>query len=408
VSARPAAAADAGIRIRMYRVGFGDCFLVTVPGPHHVLVDCGVHAQGDIGTLDDVLADIAAVTGRRLAAIVVSHAHEDHIAGFLRGEEVFRSFEIGAIWLPWTEDPDDGLARALGRRQAAAYERLVEHFRARPPAREVLAVLANAAARGRNARALDNLRRGFGTGARVRFIKQGDTLDDAEGVPGLSVRFLGPPRDEAFLRRMDPPKAERYLRLGADGRAHWVDALEPFGPGPDEGAGQGGPRLTERQRRALRRAAELSPDALAFALDQALNNTSVVCLFRYRGRSLLFPGDAQYGNWKAWLADADAAELLRGLHFYKVAHHGSENATPKSALEAMTTGGFAAMLSTQSVPWPSIPYGKLTEALERQTNRQVVRSDSLALPDAPRGPQLAQLPLGFEQGRFWIDYRLPL
>jgi hypothetical protein len=44
------------------------------------------------------------------------------------------------------------------------------------------------------------------------------------------------------------------------------------------------------------------------------------------------------------------------------------------------------MLSTQSVPWPSIPYGKLTAALERQTNRQVVRSDSLPLPDAPRRP----------------------
>lgn len=403
-----AAAADDSIRVRMYRVGFGDCFLLSFPGGQHILVDCGVHARGDIGTLDDVLTDVATVTGRRLAAIVVSHAHEDHIAGFLRGEEEFRRFQIGGIWLPWTENPDDALARALGRRQAALYETLVAHFAARPPAGEVEAVLANAAARGRNTRALDNLRGGFGTGARVRYLQRGDRLEDAEGVGGLSVRFLGPPRDQAFLRKMDPPKAERYLRLGADGRPRWVDALEPFGPDAGRDPGQGGPALSERQRRALRRAVELSPEALAFALDQALNNTSVVCLFSYRGRSLLFPGDAQFGNWKAWLDDDGAAELLRGVHFYKVAHHGSENATPRSALEAMTTGGFAAMLSTQGHPWPSIPYGKLLDALERQTNHQVIRSDTLRLPGAPLGPELAQLPQGFQRGSFWIDYRLPL
>ena len=74
----------------------------------------------------------------------------------------------------------------------------------------------------------------------------------------------------------------------------------------------------------------------------------------------------------------------------------------------MATGGFAAMLSTQSVPWPSIPYDKLMAALERQTNGQVIRSDSLQLPDAPPGPEVGQLPRGFELGRFWIDCLLPL
>jgi glyoxylase-like metal-dependent hydrolase (beta-lactamase superfamily II) len=402
-------AAGDRIRVRMYRVGFGDCFLLSLPGDRHVLVDCGVHSRGNIGTLDDVVADIARVTRRRLAAIVVSHAHEDHIAGFLRAEAEFRSFTIGAIWLPWTENPDDALARALGRRHAALYETLVAYLAARPGAREAEAVLANAAAaRGRNARALDNLRAGFGTGARVRYLERGDRLDDAEGIAGLSVRFLGPPRDEAFLRKLNPPKAERYLRLGVDGTPSWVDVLEPFGPAASSGGDHGGPVLSEGQRRALREAVELSPDALAFALDQALNNTSLVCLFSYRGRSLLFPGDAQYGSWKGWLDDDNVAELLRGVSFYKVAHHGSENATPKTALERMTPGGFAAMLSTQGHPWPSIPYDKLMAALERQTNRQVIRSDSLPLPGAPAGPEVARLPRGFTRGRFWIDYRLPL
>jgi hypothetical protein len=94
---------------------------------------------------------------------------------------------------------------------------------------------------------------------------------------------------------------------------------------------------------ALRRAVELSPEALVFTLDQALFNTSVVCLFSYRGRSVLFPGDAQFGNWKAWLD------------------------------------------------------GKLLDALERQTNHQVIRTDTLRLPGAPLGPELAQLPQGFSR-----------
>ena len=36
------------INIRMYRVGFGDCFLVTLAGKYHILVDCGVHNKGNI------------------------------------------------------------------------------------------------------------------------------------------------------------------------------------------------------------------------------------------------------------------------------------------------------------------------------------------------------------------------
>jgi hypothetical protein len=389
----------------MYRVGFGDCFLVSFPGSRHVLIDCGVHALGDIKTLDDVLADIATTTKRRLAVIVMSHAHEDHIAGFARGEELFRTFEIGEIWLPWTENPNDQHARELRQHQAALFDALAEHFGARPPSAEVGAVLANAAVR-RNTVALDNLRAGFGTDAHVSWFAKDDELDEVGGIPGLAVRFLGPPRDEAFLKKMDPPKPERYLRVGANGSPEWVNGLSPFDkdkwaePGDDDGL------LSTRQRNALRNAAELSPDALAFALDRALNNTSLVCLFSFRGQSMLFPGDAQYGNWKAWLEAEDAPDILGGLGFYKVAHHGSENATPKTALEGMRTGRFAAMLSTQSIPWPSIPYPKLMTALERQTNQRVIRSDSLPVPNAPEGPVVPRLPKGFRKGRLWVDYFL--
>src|SRR5689334_10201689 len=47
--------AKGNIRVRMYRIGFGDFFLLTVPGksgPAHILIDCGVHAA-NINTMKD-------------------------------------------------------------------------------------------------------------------------------------------------------------------------------------------------------------------------------------------------------------------------------------------------------------------------------------------------------------------
>src|SRR5947209_20582869 len=95
------------IRIRMYRVGFGDCFLITFPdarGPAHVLIDCGVHSRGDIGTLQKAAANIEQETAGNLRLLVATHAHQDHISGFGRFSAMFRGFTIGEVWMPWTED----------------------------------------------------------------------------------------------------------------------------------------------------------------------------------------------------------------------------------------------------------------------------------------------------------------
>ena len=48
-------------------------------------------------------------------------------------------------------------------------------------------------------------------------------------------------------------------------------------------------------------------------------------------RSLLFPGDAQIENWQYALGQrAGSSKLLASVNVYKVGHHGSLNATPKS------------------------------------------------------------------------------
>ena len=168
----------------------------------------------------------------------------------------------------------------------------------------------------------------------------------------------------------------------------------------------GWPELPEDYAELLKSQANSSVSELAFALDQCINNCSIVALFSYQGKNLLFPGDAQYGNWESWLESSNSGSLLGGVSFYKVAHHGSVNATPKDALEKMPDAKFAAMMSTQSTPWPSIPAPGLLTALDRKTGNQWVRSDAISVPGAPSAPKGTVVPAVFQQGDFWFDYVL--
>jgi hypothetical protein len=67
-----------------------------------------------------------------------------------------------------------------------------------------------------------------------------------------------------------------------------------------------------------------------------MNNTSVILLFEVGGKKLLFPGDAQIENWEFALNNPDEKErarihaLLADTDVYKVGHHGSRNATPRT------------------------------------------------------------------------------
>ena len=72
------------IRIRMYRPGFGDCFLIrflSQEGQRHVLIDFGAHMHGDIGIMDEIMDDIESETGTKLESVIATHAHRDHIGG---------------------------------------------------------------------------------------------------------------------------------------------------------------------------------------------------------------------------------------------------------------------------------------------------------------------------------------
>jgi hypothetical protein len=115
------------------------------------------------------------------------------------------------------------------------------------------------------------------------------------------------------------------------------------------------------------------------------------------GRVLLFPGDAQVGNWESW-HDGDwteengldkgkkitARDLLSRTVLYKVGHHGSHNATLREkGLEMMTSPELVAMipvdekwaLARKPKPW-KMPFEPLYSDLKVRTKGRILRIDN--------------------------------
>ena len=131
-------------------------------------------------------------------------------------------------------------------------------------------------------------------------------------------------------------------------------------------------------------------------LDDHINNTSLVLAFELgQGEDasvLLFPGDAQVGNWLSWDAvDPEGKfveDLLRRTVLYKVGHHASHNATlkAKGLLRMTRTDRLVAMIPIDEIEahkpkgknpqgW-DMPYGNLLKELESRTEGRIMRSDT--------------------------------
>src|SRR5216684_429483 len=138
-NAPQARAGGAGnIRIRMYRIGFGDFFLMTVPGkngPAHILIDCGVHAA-NIGTIEECVQDMAQVTGKNLALVILTHYHADHMSGFATCYDDFTEFNVGAVCITNRLDPDNPDASKFMMQLTSVAQQLKmlqSGFKNRPP-----------------------------------------------------------------------------------------------------------------------------------------------------------------------------------------------------------------------------------------------------------------------------------
>ena len=220
--------AEDTIRIRMYAVGFGDCFLLGFPGhggsPERLmLIDCGVHNASQRGAnipgevIPDILAQCRAATGKaRLDVVVATHHHLDHVSGFRF--EGWDEVEVGEVWLPWTEDPTDPEALRIREKQSKRAKFLLGLSAADDEKWKAIREISENNFGYTNAAAMTTLHDGFAGAPRRYFLPQRPGKPRSRSfspkvIPGLEVVILGPSRDEAAIRDMNPPSGESYFRL---------------------------------------------------------------------------------------------------------------------------------------------------------------------------------------------------
>jgi len=430
------------LRIRMYNVGFGDCFVIIIPGKpkRAILVDAGFHSQGkgrfsQAELTAQVLGDLKALTGRMRADVVIgTHRHQDHITAF--NAAGWEQLEVGEVWLPWVEDPDNDAAKKLWKKRAAFAEALtralpgfaaalsadakediafalwnagVSHdelaaFAGWPVAAEPMHAVSNA-------NALECLRTGF---ARrdvdtPRYLPVGEAIPEAfesKMLPGVRAYVLGPPRDPALMSEGNPEAdGESYRALalraaeGADGD---TPCAPPFGALWVVDRRTPGSPLHASERETLDKLArDVDAGFAAASLDSAINATSLVLVLQIGSVRLLLPGDAEWGTWRQILAEPKAVALLKGTTFLKVGHHGSHNATPKTLVEQLLPRRVRAMISTQQGK------GQFRNNIPIQGLLDALRDHHIAHARSDRGSEIAA-PFSSGDDDKWIDLEIPM
>ncbi|MGO9463735.1 MAG: hypothetical protein ACLQIB_06635 [Isosphaeraceae bacterium] len=446
-----------GLSVRMYQVGFGDCFLLTFhyarSFDRHVLIDFGSMKLPKKGAPKEGLAGVAkairdvcktdAYPDGKLTAVVATHRHKDHISGFVTNEDGSDSGNLIAKMIPdlviqpWTEDPgaetdaEQATGTTGGGPSKAAFvrslrgmsefaEAVVKEVQRRSTERYGRAaragsMLANLAFLGEtnlaNPLAVKNLME-MGKRTRAEYLSYGDPTDLVKHLPGVNVHVLGPPtleQTKSILkqRARDPDEFWHLLAMSAIPTAKArAGATKPLFPRRVVPRNQQ-PPYTRWLIPQLDKITGEQMLELVRILDKALNNTSLILLFEIAGRAFLFPGDAQIENWLYALNHAeDRAEklaILRRVELYKVGHHGSLNATPKtlwrlfdltSTKKPANTRRLKTLVSTlhgqhgQEDRGTEVPREKLVKELKAKSDYFSTDSDEMAAVMKAKDSQL--------------------
>ncbi|WP_427135241.1 MBL fold metallo-hydrolase [Pseudarthrobacter sp. S9] len=402
------------VTVRMYDVGFGDAFLITVTQDDQawrMLVDCGVHSQGKARPLLDVVRAIvsdlteAAAPGTppTLDVVVATHHHADHITGFAYDD--WDKVHVGEVWVSFVEDDSDDDAKTLKNGLARAAKSLNTLIGRAPAAlndetRTLALGLAHTLALNSlgNEDAMDRLlgrnNKHFLNVPKIRYLPDKFARPNVirTSLPEVNVHVLGPSRDPDQLKRMNPPTSARWLAmqqaLDAEPASESAGDQTPAKPifdeiytvTPDEVSHDIGIELVSTLATLnLPTLVDDTSELLAAAsiLERSVNNTSIFFVLDVDGTRLVFVGDSQQGAWDHILQDPAARALVSEPAFYKIGHHGSHNATPRDYVtNAIGNHGTYAMLPYGKVEqWGDIPNETLLTALTG-LNTHIVRADT--------------------------------
>lgn len=396
------------LTIRMYDMGFGDCFLVGFWSggmARYILFDCGSlnRPKAEVAkAAKDVVATCTSAAGTpRLELVVCTHRHKDHVCGF--DDPVWAGVEVGEVWMPWTENPDDPVATSLRNRQSAfalALCKAIQNGQVDPEAMPLAKPGATSAKAARlalalnaltNEHAMSTLHGGFlGKPPRQFLPVEGVTAEvrTIATLPDVRFHILGPSRDPKIIKTMDPPSGQAYLTAAGDVAtagaqegacdANWcIDETEFRRQRREKPKDETSPintTFTEDDRKDIEELADEPEGDFAAAIDNAVNNTSLMMMIEVGNQFLLFPGDAQWGTWNVVLQESKLRRLLKRTTVLKISHHGSHNGTPKELIEDVIGAGVTAFVSTAPVKqWPNVPRPPLIAALGEKTT--LARSD---------------------------------
>jgi beta-lactamase superfamily II metal-dependent hydrolase len=357
-----AGATPTQFRIRAYQVGFGDCFLLTftyAKEKKNILLDFGtvrLPAGVPKNQLQLIAADIKKeCAGKGLTAVIVTHRHRDHISGFSTqgGTEssgsIIRSLKPKMVLQPWTENPDAPLG-AISAPVHQAFQQML--FNMQAVSAQIYAEAQSLDKRYwqgfsgelgfagennlKNKSAVLNLQ-GMAPKKSHEYLHCGAATSLSSLLPGVNVHVIGPPT----VQQSSAIKKER----SSDPDEFWMltksTFAAPLAPVRKSGKAWKTSAVPPSVRWFVKRADAVRQDqllGLVRVLDKAMNNTSLILVFEIGGRRFLFPGDAQIENWSYALFGKDKNKylpLLKDVEFYKVGHHGSRNATPKTMWNAV-------------------------------------------------------------------------
>ena len=468
--------------------------------PAYVLIDCG-YKPGSPDKLStptkvaDIGRDILEATGGFVDVAIVTHEHQDHVNGFT--QKNFPGLKVGQVWFGWTENPKDDVADKLrkkfgdrliglldargsllgvGNNGAAGYlDDLLELELGE--AADGFKGKLHAAAGGKDPSGSSNKRamKYLSDCCLVapEYLYPHSEIRQVPGARSARAFVLGPPRNMDKIDDLDPVGEEDFgapmvaanadkdasRRNGAPFPSRYVipdeqmfvesNPNEPlkqyygkffkgyYGDSDVTEAGDGQKIESNASWRRIATDDASTAGALALAMNNATNNTSLVLAFELSkgGKVLLLAGDAQAGNWRSWSEGSfdDAKrkvtvdDLLSRTVLYKVGHHGSHNATLKAggtsgraSLEGMAQGKYAKefiALITAVEAWalhkaPPIwnhPLPAIKQALLTKAGGRVLQTDE-PLPANPIGAGAANWPAFIDRVRetpLYFDITIP-
>jgi len=423
------------ITVRMYNVGFGDCFLLTFHSAdrdRHILIDYGSTAsprptRATSDFMSAIAQDIAEVCKGSLDVLVATHRHRDHISGFstdgAKTGELIAKLNPAHVIQPWTEDPQtatDAKTATVPPTDGSKANKTVHFVASLSDMHSVATTIIDRIASQnliagsettrqlsfvgqnnlQNLSAVKNLI-AMGRKAKAHFVNSGMTFNDL--IPGVRITVLGPPtlkQSEAIRkeRSQDPNEFWQFRSFWASQRMASTSAVGAkrgskwFARHKTLPKASRSPNMrwfiAQSQKMQAGQVLEIVRD-----LDSVMNNTSVILLFEIGNQKLLFPGDAQIENWSFALQNKGWRNLLRDVSLYKVGHHGSLNATPKSLWKTFAhrggeakRGRLATLCSTKSGKFGNsksgteVPRKLLLTELEANSN--FVSTDGLRAPES--------------------------